>query len=136
MTTWCSRRRFGTPTDPRNALRAFVGIAVRAGLADVGLHTLRHSTASTLIAAGEHIKVVQQMLGHSSYAITADIYSHMDMQQQRGCGAARGGFPVVTSAVATPVATFNPNGGRSPGKKSALTRTFTVGLARFELATP
>jgi integrase len=75
--------QIGTPTDPRNALRAFVGIAERAGLADVGLHTLRHSTASALIAAGEHIKVVQEMLGHSSYAITADIYSHVDVQQQR-----------------------------------------------------
>lgn len=75
--------QIGTPPDPRNALRAFVVIAERAGLADVGLHTLRHSTASALIAAGEHIKVVQEMRGHSSYAITADIYSHVNVQQQR-----------------------------------------------------
>jgi integrase len=49
----------------------------------VTLPTLRHSTAYALIAAGEHIKVVQQMLGHSSDAITADIYSHVNVQQQR-----------------------------------------------------
>ena len=73
----------GTPTDPRNALRAFAAIAERAGLAGVGLHTLRHSAASALIASGAHLKVVQELLGHSSYGITADIYSHVAMEQQR-----------------------------------------------------
>ena len=53
------------------------------GLSGVGLHTLRHSAASALIAAGEHMKVVQELLGHSSYAITADIYSHVNVEQQR-----------------------------------------------------
>jgi integrase len=75
--------QIGTPTDPRNALRAFASIEERAGLAGVTLHTLRHSTASALIASGAHIKVVQEMLGHSSYAITADIYSHVNVEQQR-----------------------------------------------------
>ena len=60
----------GTPTDPRNALRAFASIAERAGLAGVGLHTLRHSAASALIASGAHLKVVQELLAHSSYGIT------------------------------------------------------------------
>ena len=63
----------GTPTDPSNALRAFDGLAERAELQGVHLHTLRHSAASALIASGAHIKVVQEMLGHSSYGITADI---------------------------------------------------------------
>jgi integrase len=73
----------GTPADPRNALRAFAKIAERAGLSSVGLHTLRHSAASALIASGAHIKVVQELLGHSSYGITADIYSHVAVEQQR-----------------------------------------------------
>ena len=73
----------GTPTDPRNALRAFEGIAGRAGLTGVGLHTLRHSAASALIASGAHLKVVQEMLGHSSYGITADVYAHVNVEQQR-----------------------------------------------------
>jgi integrase len=72
----------GTPTDPRNALRAFAGIAERAGLPGVGLHTLRHSAASALIASGAHLKV-QELLGHSSYGITADIYSHVAVEQRR-----------------------------------------------------
>ena len=29
------------------------------------------------------MKVVQELLGHSSYAITADVYSHVGVTQQR-----------------------------------------------------
>jgi hypothetical protein len=65
-------------------LRSFAGITEHAGLAGVTLHTLRHSTASTLIASGAHIKVVQDLLGHSSYAITADIYSRVNIEHY-GC---------------------------------------------------
>ncbi|MDT0277111.1 tyrosine-type recombinase/integrase [Blastococcus goldschmidtiae] len=73
----------GTPLEPRNVLRRFEQLAQRAGLADVHLHTLRHSAASFLLAAGTHTKVVQEHLGHASYAITADIYSHVGPGQQR-----------------------------------------------------
>jgi integrase len=75
--------RTGTPTDPRNALRAFVSITERAGLSDAHLHTLRHCAASALIVSGTHMKVVQELLRHSSYAITADTYSHVAAEQQR-----------------------------------------------------
>jgi integrase len=67
----------GTPLEPRNVLRRFEVLAERAGLKGVHLHTLRHSAASFLLAAGTHTKVVQEHLGYSSYAITADIYSHV-----------------------------------------------------------
>ncbi|MGY1728528.1 tyrosine-type recombinase/integrase [Geodermatophilus sp. SYSU D01062] len=73
----------GTPLEPRNVLRRFEVVAGRAGLRGVTLHTLRHSAASFLLAAGTHTKVVQEHLGHSSYAITADIYSHVGPAQQR-----------------------------------------------------
>lgn len=73
----------GTPMDPRNALRALTAATKRAGLEDVGLHTLRHSAASALITAGVHMKVVQELLGHSSYAITADVYAHVGVDQQK-----------------------------------------------------
>ncbi|MCW2531406.1 MAG: integrase family protein [Blastococcus sp.] len=73
----------GTPLEPRNVLRRFELLAQRAGPKGVHLHTLRHSAASFLLAAGTHTKVVQEHLGHSSYAITADIYSHVGPAQQR-----------------------------------------------------
>jgi integrase len=73
----------GTPLEPRNVLRRFEALAERAGLRGVHLHTLRHSAASFLLAAGTHTKVVQEHLGHSSYAITADIHSHVGPAQQQ-----------------------------------------------------
>jgi integrase len=73
----------GTPAEPRNVLRRFELLARRAGRGGVHRHTLRHSAASFLLAAGTHTKVVQEHLGHSSYAITADIYSHVGPALQR-----------------------------------------------------
>jgi site-specific recombinase XerD len=64
-------------------LRHFVSLATKAELSQTTLHTMRHSAASALIAAGTHMKTIQEVLGHSSYAITADIYSHVAVEQQR-----------------------------------------------------
>ncbi|MEY9853834.1 integrase [Leifsonia sp. EB41] len=68
----------GTPRDPRNLLRSLKLAAKKAGLpTTVGLHTLRHSAASTMLAGGVPLKVVSEILGHSSVAITGDIYGHV-----------------------------------------------------------
>lgn len=42
------------------------------------LHDLRHTYATRLVAAGCTINAVQYLLGHSSYQLTADTYTHMD----------------------------------------------------------
>lgn len=49
----------------------------RAGLPRVTVHELRHTAASFAIAAGMDVKVVQRMLGHSSAAMTLDVYGHL-----------------------------------------------------------
>lgn len=72
----------GTPFAPWNVLRRFDVLADRAGLVGVYLHTLRHPAASFLLAAGTHTKAVQEHLGHSSYAITADVYSPVTPAQR------------------------------------------------------
>ncbi|HEY3673639.1 MAG TPA: tyrosine-type recombinase/integrase [Acidimicrobiia bacterium] len=41
------------------------------------LHDLRHSHAVHLIAAGQHVKVVSERLGHASTAFTMDRYGHV-----------------------------------------------------------
>jgi integrase len=49
-----------------------------AGLpAGTGPHALRHAYASTLIAAGESVKVVSERLGHKNAAMTLNTYSHL-----------------------------------------------------------
>jgi hypothetical protein len=67
----------GEPCDPRNALRAFKAAATRAGVPAAGLHTLRHSAASVVLTKGAPLKVVSKILGHSSIAITGDVYGHV-----------------------------------------------------------
>jgi integrase len=47
-----------------------------AGLPDIRFHDLRHTSASLLLAAGVHPKIVQERLGHSQIGTTLDIYSH------------------------------------------------------------
>jgi integrase len=49
----------------------------RAGVRDVRFHDLRHTCATLLLTKGVHPKIVSEMLGHSSIAITLDIYSHV-----------------------------------------------------------
>jgi integrase len=66
----------GAPVDPRNFLRVLEDAAEAAGVAGVGVHTLRHSAAVGWLEAGVHIKAVADMLGHSSIAVTGDIYGH------------------------------------------------------------
>jgi integrase len=66
----------GQPVDPRNLLRVVQSAAARAGLTDVGVHSLRHSAATAMLEAGVNIKAVSDLLGHSSVSITGDIYGH------------------------------------------------------------
>jgi integrase len=66
----------GGPVDPRNLLRVIEVAAKPAGVTDVGVHTLRHSAAFAWLESGVHIKAVADLLGHSSIAITGDVYGH------------------------------------------------------------
>jgi integrase len=45
----------------------------KAGLPRVRVHDLRHAAASLYLARGENPKVVQELLGHSTIAVTMDI---------------------------------------------------------------
>lgn len=51
------------------------------GIAPIPIHALRHTFASNLINAGVDIKVVSQLLGHSSVKITYDTYVHTDLSR-------------------------------------------------------
>jgi integrase len=47
------------------------------GFPRVTFHGLRHTHASHLLKTGAHPKVVRERLGHSTIAITMDLYSHL-----------------------------------------------------------
>jgi integrase len=66
----------GQPLQP-NSLTHAVTIFMKERGSTVRLHGLRHSHASHLLASNVHPKIVQERFGHSSVAITMDIYSHL-----------------------------------------------------------
>ena len=69
--------RVGTALEPRNLHRAFKRMLKRAGLPDIRFHDLRHSAASLMLAQGVPLRVVMEVLGHSSISLTANTYSHV-----------------------------------------------------------
>lgn len=70
---------------PQNTLaRAHQRICGEANVPIIRLHDVRHTAATLLLEAGTHIKVVADLLGHSSVTITLDTYSHPDESIQRG----------------------------------------------------
>ena len=63
--------------------RHFKPIIKKAGISEIRLYDLRHTTATLLLLAGENPKVVSERLGHASVTLTLDTYSHVlpTMQQ-------------------------------------------------------
>jgi integrase len=54
----------------------FNALTEAADLPRIRFHDLRHTAATLMLIAGEHPKVVQERLGHSTIAMTLDRYSH------------------------------------------------------------
>lgn len=81
--------QYGEPLESRAVLRQFRELLERAGLPQIRFHDLRHSCASLLLAEKVPAKVVQSILGHSSYHLTMDTYSHVLPQLQEEAAAAQ-----------------------------------------------
>ena len=67
----------GTPVKRNSFAKTWRRAVGEAGATGLRLHDLRHVYASALIQAGESVKTVQRRLGHSSAAMTLDVYSHL-----------------------------------------------------------
>jgi integrase len=81
---------FGTPVDGANVLHKVTHFARLAELPDakrVGVHTLRHTYATTALLRGVPIHVVSQNLGHSSIRLTADTYGHVPDEASHSANA-------------------------------------------------
>ncbi|MGH3869822.1 MAG: tyrosine-type recombinase/integrase [Pseudonocardiaceae bacterium] len=67
----------GSPLHPAKVSTRFQDLITEAGLPPIRLHDLRHGAATLTLATGADLKIVQDLLGHSSITITADTYAHV-----------------------------------------------------------
>ncbi|MNB82484.1 Transposase [compost metagenome] len=73
----------GSPMKSEYLNHKFKDILAKNELPHIRFHDLRHSTASYLIKHGVSLKEIQVWLGHSTIALTADTYSHLDMETKK-----------------------------------------------------
>jgi site-specific recombinase XerD len=72
----------GRPIDPRDDWGAWRSLLVDAGIARARLHDARHTAATLLLEQGVDIRVVQEILAHSSITVTKR-YAHVTSRLAR-----------------------------------------------------
>lgn len=71
------------PKDPRAYEKYFSSILKKCNIRSLNFHALRHTFATRSREAGIDIKVLSEILGHSSYHITQEIYVHVSVDFKR-----------------------------------------------------
>ena len=72
---------------PAYLLNCFSRTLAQNGLRHIRFHDLRHSSVTLLLAHGIPLKQIQEWLGHSDFATTANIYAHLDVKSQKRSAA-------------------------------------------------
>ncbi len=94
--------RYGKRLSRRSIQKVVSDYAARAGLKEgIHPHTLRHSFASHMLEGDADLRVIQELLGHSSVS-TTQIYTHITKQEARR--AYMDFHPLATAAGDTPAA--------------------------------
>jgi integrase len=74
--------QLGNRIKPDYLTREFPDFMVEHGFRKMRFHDLRHSCASLLLACGVPLKQIQEWLGHSDFAITANTYAHLEFNSK------------------------------------------------------
>lgn len=72
---------------PSRLTSKFKALLRANNLREIRFHDLRHTCAALLIAARMPLIDVSRWLGHSSIAITADLYGHLEFASKEQCAA-------------------------------------------------
>lgn len=102
--------RFGQPYTSSGVSGLFRKCAARAGLKNFRFHDLRHDFATRVRRAGHGLDVVQDLLGHTTPAMTAR-YAHIGVSELHAAVAA------VGATVAPVLPPKNKKSARNRGKK-------------------
>lgn len=74
--------RTGKLLHPNYVSEHFPWLLNEYNLKRIRFHDLRHTCASLMLANGVPMKQIQDWLGHSTFATTADIYSYLDYKSK------------------------------------------------------
>jgi integrase len=74
--------QLGKRIKPGYLTTTFPEFLVKNGFRRMRYHDLRHSCASLLLANGISLKQIQEWLGHSDFAITANTYAHLEYKSK------------------------------------------------------
>lgn len=85
---WLVADELGRPFHPDTISDWLDDAIAAAGLRRIRLHDTRHTAASLMLADGVPVKVVAEILGHSSPTITLSIYAHVLPGMAEEAGAA------------------------------------------------
>ena len=123
---WVFTREDGAPLLPQFVTKRFEVAVRRAALPAMTFHGLRHQHASLLIAQGVELAIVSKRLGHSSIAITNDLYSHLLKDANRQAAEAAEALVLQPAglAAAAAVHTLHTQAARGRGKQKALAEDF------------
>lgn len=73
----------GHPITPSGLDQAWRRAVRASGLPPITMHGCRHTCGAAAVRAGVAMRVLQDIMGHSSDAITSQIYAHVDTRAQR-----------------------------------------------------
>jgi len=82
----------GGPIMPEKVSTTHTAALKAAKLHHVRFHDLRHTAATLLLAKGVPMKMVQEILGHSSFQITMELYGHVVKEQREAATEAMEGM--------------------------------------------
>jgi hypothetical protein len=96
------------PYGPRSLSHRYRHLAIKLGLRSTRLHSLRHYSATELIAAGVDVRTVAARLGHGSGgATTLKVYAAwVDEADRRAATTMAGIMPAPIAAIRTPSAPY------------------------------
>ena len=77
------RDNYGKLITPNFITDHFKYVVKKKKLKKLRFHDLRHSCASLLVGNGVSMKAVQEWLGHSTFTVTANFYTHLEYESKR-----------------------------------------------------